>query len=472
MSFQTVDFLAFLAVTVAACRLAGRRSRELGLVLLTAASIFFCLQGGGAAGFLVLTAGACVTAAGVYRMTAPDAPKNRRLWLLLPAAWHLGVLAVFKYAAFFTGGAVSTGWAPLGLSFFTFQQLWLLKEVWDGFTPRTWTALPLYAFFFPTLVSGPILKPQGFFGQLEGDAFLRPSGRDEAAGLYAIAVGTAKKVLLADNLGVVVDNGWSRLGDLSAPAAWLVILGYTLQLYLDFSGYCDIAAGAARLLGLRLPVNFDSPYRSLSVGGFWKRWHITLTSFLRECLYFPLGGSRRGAARTALNILLVFLLSGLWHGAGWTFLVWGGLHGLAQILERAWGKGRERLPRLLQWALTFAFVNLAWVFFRAPGLGEALSLLKAALTADFRPPADWLAEGLLSREASALRLLFPRLDSAALRVGAVFAGGVLVSLWPRNAIREMDRFRPAGWRLALLAAVFAWSILSFTGVTTFIYSNF
>ncbi len=164
------------------------------------------------------------------------------------------------------------------------------------------------------------------------------------------------------------------------------------------------------------------------------------------------------------------MLSGLWHGAGWTFLVWGGLHGLAQIAERLWG--RERLPAALRWALTFAFVNLAWVFFRAPDLGAALKLLNTALTADFRPPASWLAEGLLSKETSALLLFFPRLNTAALRIGAVFAGALTVSFWPRNAVGEMDSFRPTVWRLVLLTLAAAWTVLSFSGVTTFIYSNF
>ncbi len=312
MNFQTLAFLAFLALTVTGCRLAGRFRRDAGLILLNAASLFFCVQGGGWKSVFVLALGAVVSAAAVRKAVtqaaavplgaAEPVDSVDRRWLILAAVWHLGVLAVFKYAGFFTGGAVSVGWVPLGLSFFTFQQLWLLKEVANGFSPASWTFLPLYAFFFPTLVSGPILKPQAFFPQLQDGRFLQPSGRDEAAGLYAIAIGSAKKVLLADNLGVIVDNGWNRLMDLSAPAAWLVILGYTLQLYLDFSGYCDIASGAARLLGLRLPVNFNSPYRSLSVGEFWKRWHITLTSFLRECLYFPLGEAGReppGPARTS-----------------------------------------------------------------------------------------------------------------------------------------------------------------------------
>lgn len=492
MNFQSFGFLAFLLVTVTLCLATARRDRSIAAGCLTLACLVFYVAGGGWAALLVLALGLGASSSAVRYLTTPDfrirptedgpaayayprTAARRRRCLILAAAWHVGVLAVFKYAGFFTGGRVSLGWVPLGLSFFTFQQLWLLKEAYTGgFRPGQGDHLPLYAFFFPSVVSGPILKPQAFFPQLHEERFLRPDGRDFAAGFYGIASGMAKKVLLADNLGSVVNSGWSHLDQLSAPAAWLVILGYTLQLYFDFSGYCDIAAGSARLLGLRLPINFDSPYRSLSVGEFWKRWHITLTSFLRECLYFPLGGSRGGTGRTYRNILIVFLVSGLWHGAGWTFLVWGGLHGLGQILERAWGNGREKLPKLLRWVLTFAFVNAAWVFFRAPGVSQALTLLKTAVTADFRPPADWLMADVFAKEAEAFGMVFPALrawTAPALTYG-LFAVALLTALWPRNAVRQMDAFKPVPWRAAALALLTAWSVLSFTGVTTFIYSNF
>ena len=476
MSFQSFGFLAFLAAAVPLCLAAARRSRRAGRGLLLLASLAFCLAGGGWRSLAALAAGLAVSAAALRALAAPGRKAaSRRLCLALAAAWHIGVLAVFKYAGFLTGGAVSIGWAPLGLSFFTFQQLWLLKEAYTGdFRPAGGDSLPLYAFFFPTVVSGPILKPQAFFPQLRGERFLRPDGRDAAAGLYAIACGLGKKVLLADSLGIVADNGWAHPDQLSAPAAWVVMLAYTLQLYFDFSGYCDIAAGAARLLGVRLPVNFDSPYRSLSLGEFWKRWHITLTSFLRECLYFPLGGSRRGRGRTYLNMMAVYLVSGLWHGAGWTFLIWGGLHGLGRIAERIWGDRREKLPKLLRWALTFAFVNAAWVFFRAPDLPQALALLRSAVSGGLRLPGEWLAEGVFSKEAEGLGTLFPALRAwaAPALAGGLFAAALTAAFWPRNAARRMEDFRPAPWRAALLALLAAWSVLSFTGVTSFLYSNF
>ena len=473
MSFQSLSFLLFLTVTVCVCLGVGRRNRRAGLYLLAAACGLFCLLGN--RGFLslwVLLLGCRVTRAAERRFADPA---KRKRALILACGYHIAVLMVFKYTGFFTGGALRVSWVPIGLSFYTFQQLWHLKEVYTGeFLPEPDDSLELMAFFFPTLTSGPILRPGAFFPQLRGERFLRPDGRDVSAALYAITMGMMKKVLLADPLGVMVGNGWAMAETLSAPGAWIVILGYTLQLYLDFSGYCDIAAGCARLLGLRLPVNFDSPYRSLSVTEFWKRWHMTLTTFLRECLYFPLGGSRRGAGRAYLNILIVFLVSGFWHGAGWTFLLWGGLHGLAQIVERAWGKGRDHLPKGLRWVLTFGFVNLAWVFFRAPSLGAAGTLLSAAVTGGGGLPLEALASGVLESEVNALQTLLPMLSGRVpeLMLLALLLVGMVVVLWPKTVLRKMEEFRPRLIHAVLCGVLLVWAVLSFSGVATFIYSNF
>ena len=476
MSFQSLSFLAFLAVTLGVCLPLGRRNLRWGQAALTLFCLVFYVLGGGWAALLVLLAGAVVTVAAVrYLTSGGKTEKQRRAVAAVAIVWHVAVLLVFKYTGFFTGGAVDLGWAPLGLSFFTFQQIWCIKEVYTGaFRPESTGSFLLYDFFFPSVTSGPILKPENFFPQLTEGRFLHPTWEDAAAGVYAIAVGTIKKVLLADPFGVVVNNGWAQLGDLSAPAAWLVILGYTLQLYFDFSGYCDIAAGLARLLGLRLPVNFDSPYRSLSVGEFWKRWHITLTSFLRECVYFPLGGSRKGTVCTYRNIFAIYLISGFWHGAGWTFIVWGLLHGLGQVIERIWGPGRDKLPWWLRWGVTFLFVNVAWVFFRAPDFSGALELLGRAVSGGLAKPEEWLLSGLFSKEIGAVELLIPGVADWVniLRVIGLYGIGLLAALWPRNTITQMDRFRPTLWRGAVLVIGLTWSILSFTGITTFIYSNF
>ena len=473
MNFQSLSFLIFLPLTVLVCLAAGRKNRTAARwLLLLACVVFYCsaFDRRALGGFGVLLGGALVTRAAI------TAPRPARGLYLTAVCWHVGILLWYKCAGFIDP-TLYHGWMPLGLSFFTFQQLWLLAECWRGnFSLREegWGELLLYGFFFPSVTSGPILKPQTFFPHLRGDAFLRPDEKDISAGLYAISLGMAKKVLLADPLGTVVSNGWAMAGELSAPGAWLVILAYTLQLYLDFSGYCDIATGCGRLLGVRLPANFNSPYRSLSVGEFWKRWHITLTSFLRECLYFPLGGSKKGSGRAYLNILIVFLVSGFWHGAGWTFLVWGGLHGLAQIAERMWSRQRAALPKGLQWGLTFLFVNLAWVFFRAPSLTAAGAMFASAFTGGWGLPLEQLASGVLDSETTAIGTLLPMLDPAmsGLILVALLGVGLLVALWPENTIQKMEEFRPSALTAMICGALLVWAILSFSSVATFIYSNF
>ena len=475
MSFQSFSFWAFLIVTLAVCLPLARKQPTAAKLCLTVACLVFYVLGANWSSFAVLCVGALVSFFTVRQLQVTTDPKRRKLLFGLAVGYHIAVLLIFKYTGFFTAGKISVDWIPLGLSFFTFQQLWLLKEVFTGqFQLETPREFPLYAFFFPTVTSGPILRPSDLFSQVSRENFLRPTWEDAAAGLYGICCGTMKKVLLADSFGVVVGNGWERLDKLSAPGAWIVILGYALQLYFDFSGYCDIATGIARLFGIRLPVNFNSPYRALSVTDFWKRWHMTLTTFLRECLYFPLGGSRRGTVRTYCNIMIVFLVSGFWHGVGWTFLFWGALHGLGQVFDRLLGKRQERVPKWIRWALTFLFVNLTWIFFRAPDLASGMELLEIALTGGFSKANRWLVAGLFGKEAGAMQILVPALKNWIdfLRIGLLYGIGILVAFLPQNAVAQMEQFRPKWWQGIVLVVFTAWSILSFSGIATFIYSNF
>ena len=484
MVFSTIIFLfRFLPITLALYYLAPAKLKN--TVLFLCSLVFYCW--GEVRFFPVMVALILINyISGLCIEHFDQKPALRRTFLLVALIGSLGMLFYFKYANFVLRSAnalLGTAFAeiqgigtlPLGISFYTFQTLSYSIDVYrrDVKAERNIIDFGAYVVMFPQLIAGPIVKYRDVSNQLHVYRH-RYSLQQLEEGMTLFTFGLAKKVLLADAFGTVVNNGWVHLEELSAPAAWLVILGYTLQLYFDFSGYCDIAAGVARLFGLRLPMNFDSPYRSASVTEFWKRWHITLTTFLRECLYFPLGGSRRGAIRTYCNILIVFLVSGFWHGAGWTFLVWGALHGLAQVVERVWGRGRDRLPFVLRWGLTFLFVNIAWVFFRAPDCTGALELLGRAVTGGFAKPAAWLLEGLFAEETSAVQMLIPAFTpwKNILRVVLLYGAGMVAVLWPRNTIRRMEDFRPTLWRGAALTVLTLWCVLSFTGVTTFIYSNF
>ena len=468
MSFQSFTFLLFFAISLPLLLLTARRSWVTAeRLLLLVSFLFACSFGKGA---LYLLFSAFITAFAVDVLTRLE--EHRLTAFRLAVVFHVLSLCYFKYAGFFDGLSPVM---PVGFSFFTFQQIWYLKECcFDGYTRVGYRRWLLASFFFPTLVSGPILRPGSLLPQLDSGA-MRPTFDDASAGLYGFAVGMAKKVLLADSLAGIADKGWSFLADLTAPEAWCVIFAYSLQLYFDFSGYCDMATGLARMLGIRLPRNFDKPYRAVSVTDFWKRWHITLTSFLRECIYFPLGGSRKGKLNTYANILIVFLVSGLWHGAGWGFVLWGLCHGAFSCAERAIGEERlSRIPVPVRRGLTFLTVTLLWVFFRAPSVADAFSLLRTAVGNPFYLPADWLASDVLPTETEALRHLFPAtlplLQSLlALLLPAV---ALLLSMLKTDPQKEIENFRPTALRSVLTVLLLVWSLLSFENVSTFLYANF
>jgi alginate O-acetyltransferase complex protein AlgI len=271
--------------------------------------------------------------------------------------------------------------APLGLSFFTFECIAYLIDVYRG-APATQQLLQFasYKLFFPKLISGPITRYHQFVGGLKTLQF--PSSERVTEGLWLIASGAVKKALLADRLGIFVDLCFGNLERAGSGDLWLAIVAYGLQLYLDFSGYVDIARGSAILLGINLPENFDFPYFSTSIADFWRRWHITLGDWIRNYLYFPLGGSRKGLGRTCLNLLIVMLITGIWHGAAWGFVVWGGLHGLALVVHRLTQAISERLDWLkswwqsllgvfVAWLLTQSMVFISWIFFRLPSIKQA-----------------------------------------------------------------------------------------------------
>lgn len=307
---------------------------------------------------------------------------RQRFWLVLAVAGNLVLLGYFKYATFLLGFLPQASeWRiilPLAISFFTFQQIAWHCDLYRGRLRDAGTPLD-YAFFisfFPQLIAGPIVHARELLPQIARGWSARPLLWQ--LGMALLTVGLMKKVLLADSIAPGVDALFARAsaGDaLGAADVLLAGFAYGLQLYFDFSGYADMAVGLGLLFGIRLPANFRSPYKSLSVVEFWRRWHITLSHFLRDYLYIPLGGSRKGRGRRSLNLMLTMLLGGLWHGAGWQFVFWGGLHGVLLSFNHAWGRWVPwRLPRPLALVLTLLVVMLTWIPFRAESLDVAFHI--------------------------------------------------------------------------------------------------
>ncbi|MDE1173946.1 MAG: MBOAT family protein [Parvibaculaceae bacterium] len=310
----------------------------------------------------------------------------------------LGALAWFKYTDFFIGtmnAAIGTSWTllhivlPLGISFFTFQKIAYLVDARRGeVEPHSFLEYCFFVMFFPQLIAGPIVHHKEIFSQTHEKNAFRFDLSNISVGLTIFLIGLFKKVVIADNLAPIVSHAFGAAAGpepMGFLLAWQGMAAYTLQLYFDFSGYSDMAIGASRMFGIRLPLNFDSPYQSASIIEFWRRWHMTLSRFLRDYLYIGLGGNRHGRVRRYFNLMATMTLGGLWHGAAWTFVIWGFLHGLALIVNHAW---RAVFPRRIGawWSLAMArlitllFVALAWVPFRAPGLEAAGHLLKGLVT--------------------------------------------------------------------------------------------
>jgi len=315
------------------------------------------------------------------RIAAAD--PSKRHWLAVGICFDLAVLAGFKYFGFLSDiVGVPLSFAiplPLGISFYTFTQIaWLIDLARDGESRPTFRNYLLFVTWFPHLIAGPILHHREMIRQFVGPGAFRATGESVAAGVTLFCIGLAKKVLAADSIVSTVATVFDGTGEVGMLQSWYAAIGYSLQLYFDFSGYCDMAIGLSLLFGVRLPINFNSPYQTASIIDFWRRWHMTLSRFLREYLYIPLGGSRTGLRRYG-NILITMALGGLWHGAGWNFLLWGVLHGLYLCANHLWRAGGLRLPggepsgRLL----TLLAVVVAWVPFRAPNLHKADDILLA-----------------------------------------------------------------------------------------------
>jgi D-alanyl-lipoteichoic acid acyltransferase DltB (MBOAT superfamily) len=403
MLFNSYEFLfVYLPATLFGFFIVGRFAMRPAAALLALASFIFYAWWDVR---FVLLLGASITlnyAIGLAIGRA-NARKERRLAsaaTFLGVATNIAVLGYFKYAGFLVSNiniALGTDYPvpsivlPLGISFFTFTQIAFLIDTYRGIA-REYNPIhyALFVTYFPHLIAGPILHHKEMMPQFESPPTYAPHAEHFAVGLTIFTLGLAKKVMLADGIAPFASDMFSAAARGETPTlfiAWGGVVAYALQLYFDFSGYSDMAIGLSRLFGVRLPLNFDSPYKAASIIEFWRRWHMTLSRFLRDYLYVPLGGSRHGRVRRYANLMVVMLLGGLWHGAGWTFVIWGALHGIYLIANHAWRafcesfhwKPNGALYHAVSVTLTFLAVLFAWTFFRAADLGTALRVVDGML---------------------------------------------------------------------------------------------
>ena len=401
--------------------------------------------------------------------------KAGRGFMIAGVLFNIGLIGYFKYYDFFieninliTGSnfALRHLLLPLGISFFTFQQLSFLVSVRRGEEKvGDLKDYCLFVTFFPQLVAGPIV----LYGEM------MPQFRDErrrffcadnfAAGVYLFSIGLFKKAVIADTLALFADNGFGMM-NLGLAAGWMTALSYTLQIFFDFSGYSDMAVGLGKMFNIDLPFNFLSPYRSESITEFWRRWHITLGRALGAYVYRPLGGNRKGLARTCLNLFLTFLVSGIWHGASWTFVVWGALHGFFVVLERIADRPLRRIPKAIRVCGTFLIVTALWVLFRAEGFGQAVEVWKGMVSFGNIGLAQ-----LNTVAGQAAFIDFPVSVDIAYVLGLVAVLLILVFRC-RNTSDLLARFTPARRTLFFAAFLFTVSLLCLTRESVFIYFNF
>jgi alginate O-acetyltransferase complex protein AlgI len=390
---------------------------------------------------------------------------TRRGWIpVLGIVLNLLVLALFKYADFLRGTVfdlTERPWQrwdlilPLGISFFVFQKISYLIDLRRG-DRHIYVFLDFCMFvtFFPQLIAGPLVRHNEIIHQFGADPRRPEMWENLSRGLVLFLIGVAKKVALADTLAMVADPLFLQASQapLGTAPAWVAVTAYTLQIYFDFSGYSDMAIGLGLMFGFRLPLNFNAPYRAISVRDFWRRWHMTLSRFLRDYLYIPLGGNRASPVRQVFNVVATMLLGGLWHGANWTFVAWGGLHGCALAVNHVWSERGLRLPRPLAWLLTLLFVMVCWVLFRAESFTQAGQILGSMAG------TQGLGHLSLDREY----------------VIALIAGAVAATLGPSSQDVALTRLKPATWFAIPAGALLAYLLLLIGGrlPNVFIYFQF
>ncbi|MCM1125649.1 MAG: MBOAT family protein [Lachnospiraceae bacterium] len=432
-----------------------------------------------------------------YLMKRFDSPLTGRMGLFAGLLLNLGLLFYFKYYDFFFENINAVFHAdfnlkhillPLGISFFTFQQLSFIVDRYRKEAPHySFADYLTFVTFFPQLIAGPIVLHREMIPQFENLQNRRFSSDQFARGIVLFTIGLGKKVLLADILAIPVNFGFEQTAFLDTPSTLFVILAYTFEIYFDFSGYSDMAMGLGKMFNIDLPANFNSPYKACSVKELWQRWHMTLSRFFIQYVYIPLGGSRKGKLRTIINTFIIFFLSGLWHGANWTYVAWGTMQGLLVIWDnlgivsvkgaKEAGSSLISIPRWLGWIFTFSFFNLSLFFFRSASMTDAFQMFRNIfafkntgylfkVTAKLDIPEFYLFKQVINLTAPEILPYAYTVLFFLLLIISIFV------LTRKNAV-QIVKEKPLNFRLCLFTTIiFVWSVISFSQVSTFIYFNF
>lgn len=398
---------------------------------------------------------------------------RKKILLAVGIGVNLCLLGYYKYTGFLLGSLnkffgidimVPEIILPLGISFFTFTQSAYLIDAYRGETKKyNLMTYSLFVTIFPHLIAGPILYHKDMipqFSRLRNYVF---NYKNFSLGFTMFVIGLFKKVVIADSISPWVKYAFEHVHSLSFIEAWAGAVGYTMQLYFDFSGYSEMAIGLGLMFNFKLPINFLSPYRATSIIDFWRRWHMTLSAFLKNYLYISLGGNRKGRVRKIVNLLITMLLGGLWHGAGWTFVIWGGLHGVYLVVNHFWREQGVRLPQFANWCLTFVAVVIAWVFFRAAHLNDALVMIETMFNMN----------KIVQSNASSYALNFGKLSFGGNEMLLLLALLIFVVVYCKSVPEYMQKFEPSiRWGL-VIALLFVTSLVMMSGeVSEFLYFQF
>ncbi|MCM1303498.1 MAG: MBOAT family protein [Lachnospiraceae bacterium] len=470
-----------MPIVIAGYFLLNRWSVTGGKVFLIAAGIFFYTYAGWR---MSIVLGLSILGNYLAGRIIRKKSKYQKAALAVSVSANVALLLYLKYRDFFIENlnlAFHTAFdlkhiiLPLGISFFTFQQIAYLADIYKGEAVDTGVVdYMLYILYFPKLLMGPITPFSDLTAQLNDPGSKKVDWDNITCGIKIFSFGLFKKMLLADTFSAAVAWGFENMDAATSMDLFLVMLFYTFEIYFDFSGYSDMAVGSSMMLNIRLPINFDSPYKALSIRDFWKRWHMSLTGFLTKYIYIPLGGSRKGRMRTGINTMIVFLVSGIWHGANWTFILWGAIHGIFCVAERFFEKYQKKCMKAVRWGITFLLVSLLWLLFRSDSIAEWLTMLGKMFSFQNMNISDGLIdvfnlpESALINDILHLGNIMAQVRGLWLLLFTVSAS--LICLIPENNYR---RFRKNGYiSMIFAAAAFVWAFLCLSSESVFVYFNF